>query len=128
MKSELVPGYEFNHTFDGVIFNEYDEFLHKKYKVNRAYIHNHIEELIQLPDVYIAIPPTSVFHKEFIHKRFMDDLDVGDGKLGLYQWCNLFFKIHACPWEYTKEHYCRMLLDLVKKYPEHSEIIQLIEK
>lgn len=53
MKSNLIPGYEFEYTLDGVLASEYDEQLHKKYKINRPYILQHIEELVSLPDACI---------------------------------------------------------------------------
>ena len=126
MKSELVPGYDFEHTYDSVLLIEYDKYYHNNYEINRSYLENHIEELIKLPDVYVDLPGTVGNAKKFISERYNVDLNVSDGKLGLYQWCNLFGKIHRGQnYEDTEEDYCRILLDLIEKYPEHSDIITL---
>lgn len=126
MKSELVPGHDFEHTYDDVLMSEYDRYYYANYEIDRGYLEKHIEELIRLPDVFVHLPGTVGKAKKLISVRYNLDLDVGDGKLGLYQWHNLFSKLHRGQnYEDTKEDYCRMLLDLVKKYPEHSEIIQL---
>lgn len=125
MKSKLVPGYDFNYTFDSVLQSEYENYFYKHYEINRIYIENHIEELIRLPDVFVHLPGTVGKAKKFISERYELDLDVSNGKLGLYQWFNLFGKLHRGQnYEDTKEDYCRIFLDLVKKYPEHSDIIQ----
>ncbi|WP_048812326.1 hypothetical protein [Methanobrevibacter ruminantium] len=72
------------------------------------------------------MPGTVGKAKKFISTRYELDLNLSDGKLGLYQWCNLFGKIHRGQnYEDIKEDNCRMLLDLVRKYPEHSDIIYL---
>lgn len=130
MDKKLVDVNEnFEHTLEDVLSLEYDEYLQDKYKINRAYIHENIDQLIQLRDVLIPSMTTIGKPKRIIQKRFRNDLDIGEGKLGIYQWFNLFNKIHD--WRDIKdmiEDETRMLLDLVKKYPEHSEIIQLIEK
>lgn len=129
MESELVPGYDFEHTYDGVLLIEYDKYYHKNYEINRGYLENHIEELIKLPDAYVHLPGTVGKAKKFISERYELDLDVANGKLGLYQWYNLFGKFHRGQnYEDTKEDYCRMFLDLVDKYPEHSDIINLKEE
>ncbi|ADC45907.1 hypothetical protein mru_0055 [Methanobrevibacter ruminantium M1] len=53
MKSELVPGYDFEYTYDGVLLIEYDTYHYKNYEINRVYLEDHIEKLIKLPDVYV---------------------------------------------------------------------------
>ena len=62
-----------------------------------------------------------------VKERFNKDLDV-DGKLGIYQWYNLFRKIYGV---YDTKDYLeddvRMALDLVKKYPEHKDLVKLID-
>ena len=123
MKSELVPGWDFEYTLDGVLEYEYSNYSYENYVINRMYLENHIEELIKLPDVCIYLPATVGKAGKVLHERFNKDIDVGDGKLGLYQWYNLFSKFRGGTYEDTKEDYCRMLLDLVEKYPEHSDII-----
>lgn len=126
MESELVPGYNFEYTYDNVLCCEYDRYYHDNYDINRGYLEDHIEELVKLPDVFVHLPGTVGKAKKFIIERYDSDLEGSDGKLGLYQWHNLFSKLHRGQnYEDTKEDYCRMLLDLVKKYPEHSDIIQL---
>ncbi|WP_406532503.1 hypothetical protein [Methanobrevibacter sp.] len=125
MKSELVPGYEFEFTLDNVLKDEYSKYFHANYSINSSYIRSHLEELLKLRNVLIPTIALTFAQKETRKRRHMDDLNV-DGKLGLYQWYNLFSKLHRGQnYEDTKEDHCRMLLDLVKKYPEHSEIIQL---
>lgn len=126
MKSNLIPGYEFEYTLDGVLASEYDEQLHKKYKINRPYILQHIEELVSLPDACI---PLLMTHHEKVHERFMRDLDVdGKGTLGLYQWVNLFGKMYEYDIEDIYEDDVRMALDLIKKYPEHKDLVELIDE
>ncbi|MDD5959648.1 MAG: hypothetical protein PUC09_03270 [Methanobrevibacter wolinii] len=60
----------------------------------------------------------------------MNDLDVdGKGTLGLYQWVNLFGKIYdSYDVEKIYEDDVRMALDLVKKYPEHKDLVELIDE
>lgn len=127
MESELIPGYDFEYTLDGVLAPEYDEQLHKKYKIDRGYLHKHEDELLNLGDVCIAFTP--VISKK-IRGRFMRDLDVdGNGTLGLYQWVNLFGKMYdSYDIEKIYEDDVRMALDLVKKYPEHKDLVKLIDE
>lgn len=125
MESELIPGYDFEYTLDGVLKPEYDEQLHKKYRVNGSYILNHENELLNLPDACI---PLLGYNRKKRDERFMRDLDVdGNGTLGLYQWVNLFGKMYEYNIEDILEDDIRMALDLVKKYPEHKDLVKLRE-
>ena len=59
----------------------------------------------------------------------MRDLDVdGKGTLGLYQWVNLFGKMYEYDIEDIYEDDVRMALDLIKKYPEHKDLVKLIDE
>lgn len=125
MNSELVPGYKFEYTLDNVLKSNYSRYFYESYSINTSYIRLHLEELLNLRDVLIPTVALTSVQKKMRKKRYESDLDV-NGELGLYQWYNLFSKIHrGQDYEDTEEDYCRMLLDLVKKYPEHSQIIQL---
>lgn len=127
MKSKLIPGYEFEYTLDGVLAPEYDEQLHKKYYIDYAYLYHHEEELLNLPDACVAFV---MFPSQKKGERFMNDLDVdGKGTLGIYQWVNLFGKMYDDKdTEKFKEDNIRMALDLVKKYPEHKDLVELIDE
>ena len=124
MKSKLIPGYDFEYTLDGVLAPEYDEYLHKKYTYDGLYKEKHIKELVSLRDVCVT---TIMCPYDEVKERFNKDLDV-DGKLGIYQWYNLFRKIYVV---YDTKDYLeddvRMALDLVKKYPEHKDLVKLID-
>ncbi len=53
MKSKLYPGINFEHTLDGVLCEEYDQFLSDKYYVNIPYLIDNLDILIKLRDVVI---------------------------------------------------------------------------
>lgn len=123
MKSKLVSGWDFEYTLDDILQYEYSEYIYENYEINRGYLEEHMGELIKLRDVCVYLPATLSKSRGLLYERFDNDLDVGNGTLGLYQWFNIFSKIRGGSYEDSKEDYCRMFLDLVEKYPEHSEII-----
>lgn len=127
MESELIPGYDFEYTLDGIIFDSYDKFLKNKYEINQDYIRENIDDLIILRDVVV---PNFFLRgwdsKNLFSKRYHEDIDV-NGQLGIYQWHNLFGHFYERNNDLSREDDIRLALDIANKYPEHSEIICLKE-
>lgn len=125
MKSKLIPGYEFEYTLDGVLAPEYDEQLHKKYYINYAYLYHHEEELLNLPDACVAFV---MFPSKKTWKIYEWFRCWWKRNIRLYQWVNLFGKIYdSYDVEKIYEDDVSMALDLVKKYPEHKDLVELID-
>ena len=132
MESELYPGINFEHTLDGVLHIKYTQFLSNQYYVNIPYLLDNLDILIKLRDVVIPnnlIPLKEIREAvgERTAKDFNDKLD-GFSKSGIYEWESRFSRDFPRSIDEMREDDIRLALDLVKKYPEHSEIIQLIEK
>ena len=82
-----------------------------------------MEELVSLPDACI---PLLMARYDEVKERFSKDLGI-NGKLGLYQWVNLFGKMYEYDIENIYGDDVPMALDFVKKYPEHKDLVKLID-
>ncbi len=129
MKSEMFTGIEFEYTLDGVLFEKYEKSLVGKYYVNLDYLMDHLEELIQLRDV--VIPHQMIRLSEInsaMSKRIFEDWE-GKRKLtlkkehGIYMWMELFDRDVSRTISEMQEDDIRLALDIVKKYPEHEDLI-----
>jgi hypothetical protein len=89
---------------------------------------NHFEELLQLRDVVI---PHRLFCSPEIRKavsdRIMEDWEgTPKGNLiehGIYMWMALFVRGMPRTLDEKDEDDLRLALDIVKKYPEHKELV-----
>ena len=128
MKSELYPGINFEHTLDDVLFVEYDQFLSEDYYVNIPYLLENLDILITLRDV--VIPNNFIPLKEIrsaVGKRAAEDFNAK--KFGIFPMSGIY------EWEYRRsrdyhrtiddmiEDDIRLALDIVKKYPEHKDLV-----
>ena len=129
MKSEMFTGIEFEYTLDGVLFEKYEKSLVGKYFVNLDYLMDHLEELIQLRDV--VIPHQMIRLSEInaaMSKRIFEDWE-GKRKFnlkkehGIYMWMELFDRDVSRTISEMQEDDIRLALDIVKKYPEHKDLI-----
>lgn len=128
MESELIPGYDFEYTLDGVVFKRYDKFLKNKYEINYEYIENNVHELLELRDVVVPNFFLRGWDTEnLFSKRYHEDVAVEGGQWGIYQWDNIFGHLYDRNPDLNREDEIRMALDIAKKYPEHSDIVQLKE-
>lgn len=129
MKSDFFPGIEFEHTLDGVLFENYDQFLSEKYYVDGDYLIENIDDLIKLRDV--VIPHNLVRGSRILEEvgnRTAEDF-AGQRKwnlkkvYGIYLWEDLFCKeVHRTIDEMCEDD-IRLALDIVKKYPEHKDLV-----
>ena len=129
MKSEMFTGIEFEYTLDGVLFEKYEKSLVGKYYVNLDYLMDHLEELIQLRDVVIPhrmIPLSEI--RAAMGERTVEDWE-GKRKLkqkkehGIYMWMELFARDISRDIPGKQNDDIRLALDIVKKYPEHKDLI-----
>ena len=129
MKSEMFTGIEFEYTLDGVLFEKYEKTLVDKYYVNLDYLMDHLEELIQLRDV--VIPHQMIRLSEInsaMSKRILEDWE-GKRKFnlkkehGIYMWMELFDRDVSRTISEMQEDDIRLALDIVKKYPEHKDLV-----
>lgn len=125
----MFTGIEFEYTLDGVLFEKYEKSLVGKYYVNLDYLMDHLEELIQLRDV--VIPHQMIRLSEInsaMSKRIFEDWE-GKRKLtlkkehGIYMWMELFDRDVSRTISEMQEDDIRLALDIVKKYPEHEDLI-----
>lgn len=128
MESEMIPGYDFEYTLDGVIFSRYDKFLKNKYEINYEYIENNVQELLELRDVVVPNFFLRGWDTEnLFSKRYHEDVAVEGGQWGIYQWHNIFGHLYERNSDLEREDEIRLALDIAKKYPKHSDIVQLKE-
>ncbi len=125
----MFTGIEFEYTLDGVLFEKYEKSLVGKYFVNLDYLMDHLEELIQLRDV--VIPHQMIRLSEInaaMSKRIFEDWE-GKRKFnlkkehGIYMWMELFDRDVSRTISEMQEDDIRLALDIVKKYPEHKDLI-----
>ncbi len=128
MKSELYPGINFEHTLDGVLFVEYDQFLCDDYYVNIPYLLENLDILISLRDV--VIPNNFIPLKEIrsaVGKRTAEDFKAKKfglfPKSGIYEWEHRFSRDYPRSIDEMREDDIRLALDIVKKYPEHKDLV-----
>ena len=130
----MIAGIEFEYVLDGVLFDEYDEYLSEDYLINLDYLEDHFKELLQLRDVVI---PNGVFTpreiREAVAHRTIEDWDgIQKGNLkehGIYMWMELWDRDSVDrSIDDRLEDDIRLALDIVKKYPEHKELICKREK
>lgn len=129
MKSEMFTGIEFEYSLDRVLFEKYDSFLSEEYIINLDYLEDHFKELLQLRDVVI---PNRLFTPREIRKaianRTIDDWG-GNRKWnlrkehGIYMWMELFSREVSRTIDEKGEDDLRLALDIVKKYPEHKDLV-----
>lgn len=125
----MFTGIDFEHTLDGVLFEKYDSFLSEVYIINLDYLEDHFKELLQLRDVVI---PNRLFTPREIRKaianRTIDDWE-GNRKWnlrkehGIYMWMELFSREVSRTIDEKGEDDLRLALDIVKKYPEHKDLV-----
>lgn len=117
---------KFNHTLEGWILPKYEKYYSQEYAVNHSYLHEHIDELLKLPDVIVPRMGILLIDKEKWNKRRKKDTDfTTPGKeQGIYEWYMLFCRAYSRSVEKAFEDDCRMALDIARKYPEHAAIIQ----
>jgi|GEM_PF-5882385 len=129
MKSEMFTGIEFEHTLDGILFEKYEDSLVGQYFVNLDYLVDHLDELIQLRDVVIPhqmIPLPEV--RAAMGERTVEDWE-GKRKFnlkkehGIYMWMELFDRDISRSIPEMQEDDIRLALDIVKKYPEHKDLV-----
>lgn len=134
MKSEFFTGIEFEHTLDGVLFEKYDNSVLGKYLIDLDYLDDHLEELIQLRDVVI---PHRMFPSPEISSAVADRTIAdweGNQKSnlkkehGIYMWMELFSRDVSRTLDEKDEDDIRLALDIVKKYPEHKDLVIRIEE
>ena len=133
MKSKMFTGIEFEHTLDGVLFEEYNPSLLGQYFVDVDYLVDHLEELIQLRDVVIPhhmIPLPEI--RSAVADRTIEDWE-GNRKWnlkkehGIYIWMELFSRDVPRTIDERCEDDIRLALDIVKKYPEHKDLVSMEE-
>ena len=129
MQSDFFPGIEFEHTLDGILLKNYDEFLSEEYYVDSEYLIENIDSLIKLRDV--VIPHNLVRGREIqdaVGDRTAEDY-TGHRKLnlkkvyGIYWWEDLFCKEVHRSIDEMREDDSRLALNIVKKYPEHKNLL-----
>ena len=128
MKSELYPGINFEHTLDDVLFVEYDQFLSEYYYVNIPYLLENLDILITLRDV--VIPNNFIPLKEIrsaVGKRAAEDFNAKKFGIfpmsGIYEWEYRFSRDYHRTIDDMIEDDIRLALDIVKKYPEHKDLV-----
>ena len=128
MKSELYPGISFEHTLDDVLFVEYDQFLSEDYYVNIPYLLENLDILITLRDV--VIPNNFIPLKEIrsaVGKRAAEDFNAKKFGIfpmsGIYEWEYRFSRDYHRTIDDMIEDDIRLALDIVKKYPEHKDLV-----
>ena len=128
MKSELYPGINFEHTLDDVLFVEYDQFLSEDYYVNIPYLLENLDILIKLRDV--VIPNNFIPLKEIrsaVGKRAAEDFNAKKFGIfpmsGIYEWEYRFSRDYHRTIDDMIEDDIRLALDIVKKYPEHKDLV-----
>ncbi|WP_296871961.1 hypothetical protein [uncultured Methanobrevibacter sp.] len=128
MKSELYPGINFEHTLDDVLFVEYDQFLSEDYYVNIPYLLENLDILITLRDV--VIPNNFIPLKEIrsaVGKRAAEDFNAKKFGIfpmsGIYEWEYRFSRDYHRTIDDMIEDDIRLALDIVKKYPEHKDLV-----
>lgn len=77
---------KFNHTLEGWILPKYEKFYSQEYAVNHSYLHEHIDELLELPDVIVPRMGILLIDKEKWNKRHAIDVgyDTPTGEHGIY--------------------------------------------
>lgn len=128
MKSKLYPGINFEHTLDGVLCEEYDQFLSDKYYVNIPYLIDNLDILIKLRDVVIPnnlIPLKKI--RSAVGERTAEDYYAKKygiiPKSGIYEWEYRFSRDFQRTIDEMREDDVRLALDIVKKYPEHKNLV-----
>lgn len=128
MKSELYPGINFEHTLDDVLFVEYDQFLSEDYYVNIPYLLENLDILITLRDVVIHnnfIPLKEI--RSAVGKRAAEDFNAKKFGIfpmsGIYEWEYRFSRDYHRTIDDMIEDDIRLALDIVKKYPEHKDLV-----
>lgn len=125
----MFPGIEFEHTLDGVLLKSYDHFYSDEYYVDSDYLIENLNTLIKLRDV--VIPHTVVRGPgilEAVGDRTVEDY-TGHRKwnltkeYGIYYWEDLFCKEIPRTIDEMIEDDIRLAFDIVKKYPEHKNLI-----
>ena len=125
----MFTGIEFEHTLDGVLFEKYEQSLVGQYFVNLDYLVDHLNELIQLRDVVIPhqmIPLPEI--RSSVEERTFEDWE-GKRKInlkkehGIYMWMELFDRDVSRDIRGRQEDDIRLALDIVKKYPEHKNLV-----
>ena len=128
MKSELYPGINFEHTLDDVLFVEYDQIFSEDYYVNIPYLLENLDILITLRDV--VIPNNFIPLKEIrsaVGKRAAEDFNAKKFGIfpmsGIYEWEYRFSRDYHRTIDDMIEDDIRLALDIVKKYPEHKDLV-----
>lgn len=128
MKSKLYPGINFEYTLDDVLSVEYDKFLSEEYYVNLPYLIDNLDILIKLRDVVIPnnlIPLKKI--RSAVGKRTAEDFNAKKfgiiPKSGIYEWEYRFSRDFPRTIDEMCEDDIRLALDIVKKYPEHKDLV-----
>lgn len=128
MKSKLYPGINFEFTLDDVLFEEYDEYLYKKYCINIDYLVDHVAELSVLRDVVIPSNMIALSEvRDVVADRVAKDFNAKKlgifPKSGIYEWEYRFSRDFPRDIDEMMEDDIRLALDIVKKYPEHKNLV-----